>query len=243
MLFRSEIIRRGIYHGNRLTDGCFRVGGADVRQSQGDKSEKEQDRRMNKEHTALLLSELRDIVGKIKEQGKYEKTTINLSEVTDLLNDIKNKEIPYIPETDLTKVEGLLEKISKKEPADMSGVDEMRTTLEDIYDVLLKAWLPSENAIQVIVKNQVQPSGGGGGILPFKDSAGAAQRALVDENGQLVTAVGGSLVTEVFDSIYATYPNTSTEVYTYKLSGASVAVVTVIYTNAVKDVIVSVIKT
>jgi len=45
------------------------------------------------------------------------------------------------------------------------------------------------------------------------------------------------------DSIYATYPTTSSEVYTYKLAGATVGVVTVEYTDATKAVLTSVIYT
>lgn len=50
------------------------------------------------------------------------------------------------------------------------------------------------------------------------------------------------LVSEKFDSIYAAYPNTTTEVYTYKLSGATVATVTVLYVDATKAQLVSVIR-
>lgn len=51
------------------------------------------------------------------------------------------------------------------------------------------------------------------------------------------------LVSEKYDAIYATYPNTTTEVYTYKLTGTTVATVTVIYTDATKDVLDSVVRT
>jgi hypothetical protein len=51
------------------------------------------------------------------------------------------------------------------------------------------------------------------------------------------------LVTEKYDSIYATYPTSTTEVYTYQLNAVSVAVVTVTYTNATKEVFVSAVRT
>jgi len=45
------------------------------------------------------------------------------------------------------------------------------------------------------------------------------------------------------DAIYATYPNAFTEVYTYKLLGATVAVVTVTYTDDTKENLQSAIIT
>lgn len=54
-----------------------------------------------------------------------------------------------------------------------------------------------------------------------------------------------SLVPEAYDYIAATYPTTSSEVYTYKTGGASgttVATVTVVYTDATKNVLSSVTK-
>ena len=56
------------------------------------------------------------------------------------------------------------------------------------------------------------------------------------------TTINNTLVPEQHDEIQATYPTTSSEVYTYKLSGASVAVVTVTYTDATKEVLTSVVR-
>lgn len=55
----------------------------------------------------------------------------------------------------------------------------------------------------------------------------------------------GALVTEPFDYISAAYPDSVTEVYTYKLGGAAgapVAVVTVVYVDSTKEELVSVTK-
>jgi len=60
------------------------------------------------------------------------------------------------------------------------------------------------------------------------------------------TKISNTLITEPFDYIGATYPDTSTEVYTYKLGGASgtlVGVITVVYTDSSKANILSVTKT
>jgi hypothetical protein len=46
----------------------------------------------------------------------------------------------------------------------------------------------------------------------------------------------------VYDEIQATYPTTTTEVYTYKNGGVTVGTLTVTFTNSTKDVLVSVVK-
>jgi hypothetical protein len=50
------------------------------------------------------------------------------------------------------------------------------------------------------------------------------------------------LVTEPYDEIAATYPDAVTEVYTYKMSGSTVATVTVVYTDLTKSLLLSVTK-
>lgn len=55
--------------------------------------------------------------------------------------------------------------------------------------------------------------------------------------------VENALVTVPFDSIFATYPNATTEIYTYKNLTVSVAIVTVIYTDSTKNFISSVVRT
>jgi hypothetical protein len=57
------------------------------------------------------------------------------------------------------------------------------------------------------------------------------------------TTINNTLVPEQHDEIQATYPTSSSEVYTYKLSGASVAVVTVTYTSDDKQTLTSVVRT
>lgn len=49
-----------------------------------------------------------------------------------------------------------------------------------------------------------------------------------------------------FDFLQASYPNSTTEVFTYKLGGSggtTVAVLTIVYTNASKDFVLSVART
>lgn len=56
-------------------------------------------------------------------------------------------------------------------------------------------------------------------------------------------SVISSLVPEQYDSIVATYPTTDSEVYTYSFKGATVAVVTVTYTDSTKAVFSSAVRT
>ena len=45
------------------------------------------------------------------------------------------------------------------------------------------------------------------------------------------------------DAVYATYPSSEVEVYTYKLSGVTVAIVTVTFSDSSKETLVSAVKT
>lgn len=67
---------------------------------------------------------------------------------------------------------------------------------------------------------------------------------LTDEALQ-VRGIGGTFVSEKFDYVQAAYPDSVTEVYTYKLGGASgttVATLTVVYVDSSKDQISTVTK-
>lgn len=58
-----------------------------------------------------------------------------------------------------------------------------------------------------------------------------------------VTITDGLLGGVTFDSIFATYPDSITEVYTYKLVANTVAVVTIAYTNTNKKYLASMVRT
>lgn len=59
-----------------------------------------------------------------------------------------------------------------------------------------------------------------------------------------IDVVLGSLLDGVqFDTILASYPTVSSEVYTYQLSAVTQAIVTVTYTDATKEVLTSVVRT
>jgi hypothetical protein len=77
-------------------------------------------------------------------------------------------------------------------------------------------------------------------LVGFNPDTLEKTKVAVNDNGQV--SLGGNLVNEAYDSIYATYPDTETEMYTYKLDGATVAVVTVVYSDSTKVQLTSVVK-
>ena len=90
-------------------------------------------------------------------------------------------------------------------------------------------------------------------LSPFVDSV--TNRLLVSVMGSVTTDVDvSSLATETtlnklvglidfnFDTIEGAYPDTVTEVYTYKLSGVTKATITIIYTDATKETFTSVVR-
>jgi hypothetical protein len=65
-------------------------------------------------------------------------------------------------------------------------------------------------------------------------------------DGKVGVRTGGSgtmLDGIVFDEIQAAYPTSTTEIYTYSLDGSQVAIVTVTYSNASKNQVLSVVRT
>ena len=96
-------------------------------------------------------------------------------------------------------------------------------------------------------------------INPANTSRASTDAVLLTQNidanwrGLTVNAGGGlnvslinTLVTVAYDYIWATYPTTSSEVYTFKTGwswGTTVATITVTYTDSTKEVLSSVAKT
>jgi len=115
--------------------------------------------------------------------------------------------------------------------------------------------------LDVLKKILAKPVGGGGGGVQTTLTRNDNAIAVVNPDGSNVggssgggltdaelratpvpTTINNTLVPEQHDEIQATYPTTSSEVYTYKLSGVSVAVVTVTYADATKEVLTSVVR-
>lgn len=76
---------------------------------------------------------------------------------------------------------------------------------------------------------------------------GQVVKKIFDENNNAiqVKGVGGALVTEAFDYIAASFPDSVTEQYVYKIGGSSgttVATITVVYTDSSKSQLDSVTK-
>lgn len=135
----------------------------------------------------------------------------------DLLKAVKNQKYPEFPKIDIPKTD--LSKVEKK-------LDEHKKLLKEIVD------------------KPVGGGGGGGGGSSFTDAQGKSVYVTLNPDGSLpvTAAINNTLVPEQHDEIQATYPTTSSEVYTYKLSGVSVAVVTVTYADATKEALTSVVR-
>lgn len=58
-----------------------------------------------------------------------------------------------------------------------------------------------------------------------------------------ISGIGNILEGIQFDEIQATYPDAVTEVYTYSLATVQQAILTVVYTDATKEFITSVVRT
>lgn len=192
--------------------------------------------------TKAILDGFQGVILQLKEQGKFEKTTINLGDIEKLLKSINEKPYPETQNVNLSLIESELKEISSKEV----DVETATGILNNLYDVLLKTWLPEENAIQVVVKNQIKPVSGGGGVIPFKNSENVGVKALVGSDGRLEVNTNNVLVEEKYDYVGVAYPLDTTEVYTFKLGGSlgdTVATVTIVYTDATKNLISTVTKT
>jgi hypothetical protein len=71
---------------------------------------------------------------------------------------------------------------------------------------------------------------------PTKIAVNPSTNAVLTEG---TTIISNALITDPFDSITVTYPDTATEVYTYKNGATTVGVVTVVYSDAVTKLILS----
>lgn len=78
----------------------------------------------------------------------------------------------------------------------------------------------------------------------FKDNGDNTSSRYVHVVNPSTGDTSGSILAGVeFDEIAASYPNSTTEVYVYKLATVTQATITVVYTNASKDLVSSVVKT
>jgi hypothetical protein len=81
-------------------------------------------------------------------------------------------------------------------------------------------------------------------------SQGFPKVKIVDSDGVEIDVASESTLKSIagfnipeFDEIIATYPNATTEVYTYKKSSVTVGTITVVFTTSSKDTLSSVTKT
>lgn len=74
---------------------------------------------------------------------------------------------------------------------------------------------------------------------------GQLKEVRVDSDGRLITTgmqSANSIFTLSYDSIYATYPSATQEVYTTYLNTVIQEIVTVNYTDSTKSVLISVVR-
>lgn len=78
----------------------------------------------------------------------------------------------------------------------------------------------------------------------FRDTgvAGQTKKAVVVEQSDPIPIVG-PLIRVAYDSVYASYPDSVTEIYEFKESAATVATVTVVYTDSTKENLSSAVRT
>lgn len=84
-------------------------------------------------------------------------------------------------------------------------------------------------------------------FIPFRRVYKQGNRLAFDDTTWAGSQSGGGsspsgLVTEAYNAIYASFPDTETEVYSYKLGSTLVATVTVTYTDSSKVDLVSVVR-
>lgn len=89
------------------------------------------------------------------------------------------------------------------------------------------------NGVEILTENEA-----GTEIVRQKPLATSSNQTDGSQKTQVTTA----LINFEFDSVYQTNPDTVTEVYTYKLATVTVATITIIYTDATKETLVSCIR-
>lgn len=103
------------------------------------------------------------------------------------------------------------------------------------------------NANGSIDANVIVDASGGDSILSVGTSngtiSGTQSVIKVDSTGNQSTFVMNSIVPVAYDSIYPSYPNSTTEIYVYKQGATTVATVTVVYTDSTKNNITSIVRT
>lgn len=72
-------------------------------------------------------------------------------------------------------------------------------------------------------------------------SGTAVNPATYEKQIEMITYLA-DIASDTYDTITATYPSDSVEVYTYTLLGATVLTITVTYTDSTKEVLSTVVK-
>jgi len=122
----------------------------------------------------------------------------------------------------------------------------------DPGQIIKRAFDETEDRIRVDAAVTVDIAGAQEVIITATDD-NIAVRGSVSGNelepntdGSINTFVQNTLLTAKWDAFSTAFPNTTTEVYTYKLgglAGTTVAIVTVVYSDLTKTAISSLVKT
>lgn len=188
-------------------------------------------------------------------------------DITALDKSISEIKIPNMP--DSVEVVGLaslvknIDKLTRKEvvkveQADLSHLKIISGRLDKLIAkvIAIKApaqgqklsdYLPMRRVVKVgnvfMWDDSFYTGGGGGGSSSFQNISGSPSLVTLTANGGL--PIGGKLITQDYDYVKATYPDSTTEVYTHRLGGSGgtlVGVLTVTYTTSSKDVFDSVTR-
>jgi hypothetical protein len=149
--------------------------------------------------------------GKLAQVERYgKKQTDELQEQSRILRETKAEVVDGNKQTNstlLTQLEAinqiygfLITNIKEKKEIDLKKVEDF---LESSKNVLLNTWNPEDKALNVIVKNQVQPISGGGGIIPFSNSGNFTDKALLDDSRRLVISPDTAITVNSFQPQYA----------------------------------------
>lgn len=187
------------------------------------------------------IASVDDLVSTIETFGQT--TTDLISTITNIvagIPDITELNIPDTIELKTITDDALIETL--KGLGDHTELLTKLSTLDDAIGLLSSALAKDQSA------GQTEED-----YLPVRIVVGKDKALKFLENWPLPQFVGGGgTTTDIsaikgfalgqYDTINATYPTTSSELYTYKLLGATVATILVTYTNSTKDVLSSVVK-
>ena len=202
--------------------------------------------------TAVYETEVQDKevqrVEIVNEPKELEFPDVQKVEVTNQVT-IPSEITTKLPKEFLLSIEELIKKIESKELSTSVNVDapDMRPVADQIG--ILSSGIDGmlSKLIDIEGKTGLDTSSG---IIDALEAVKESIFGIIipspkpfptDSNQNIKVAEQNKLVKVPYDSVYGTYPNTVTEVYSYKRAGNTVATVTVVYSDASKSLFSSVV--